>query len=423
MDDTPTPKFSRPFLIFIYVSCALAVVVAVLVVTGRLDVDEPTLVWCEYDGSAPRGGEVEIRIVAADHRPGLGDLVLRVDDTTVIQATAIPPGDVAAAPLIATHRFVVDTTALSDGPHKIAADARDRSLLRNLGQAFELLVVDNTPPTLALPDGDITAAQGHTMALVVRADEPLTRFDAAVFDRGVPFHPVGDEGLYRALVGFGVAEEPGTVDVTLRAVDLAGNASRATVQVQLAAEPWPSGGYIALSGAQEKAQTEKDKGAEANAKRGEAYDRATDPEQLWSGTFTRPARGPVTSPFGKVRTYSTGAQRHHLGVDIANAVGTPVVAPAAGVVTLAEELHIYGNVVILSHGHGISSSYNHLSEIGVRVGDRVAPGQILGEMGSTGQSTGSHLHWGMVANGIAVDPMQWLEESFEVETAEETEAD
>lgn len=417
MEVTAAPKFSRPFRVFIYALTALAMVVAVLAVTGRLDVDEPTLVWWEYDGSAARGGEVEIRIVAADHRPGLGAVVLRVDDTILVQATPIPPGDGEAAPLSATHRFVVDTTALPDGPHKLAVDARDRSLLRNLGQAFEMLVVDNTPPALALPDGDVTAAQGHTTALFVRASEALAGFDAVVLDREVPFYPVGDEGLHRALVGFGVKEEPGTVDVTLRATDLAGNTSQATVRIQLEDETWPSGGYIALSGAQEKAQTEQDKGAEANARRGAAYDRAADPEQLWSGAFARPAKGLVTSPFGKVRTYSTGAERHHLGVDIANAVGTPVVAPAAGVVTLAEELHIYGNAVILSHGHGISSSYNHLSEIDVRVGDRVVPGQTLGKMGSTGQSTGSHLHWGMVANGIAVDPMQWLEESFELETA------
>ena len=84
-------------------------------------------------------------------------------------------------------------------------------------------------------------------------------------------------------------------------------------------------------------------------------------------------------------------------------------------VTLAEELHIYGKVVILSHGQQVSSSYNHLHTIEVEVGDHVERGQVIGRMGSTGQSTGSHLHWGMVANGIAVDPAEWMTSDFGVE--------
>jgi murein DD-endopeptidase MepM/ murein hydrolase activator NlpD len=419
MSTSASDRFSRPLRLFMGFLSAFALVVAVLAFMGRLDVEEPSVAWVDYDGSLPRGGMVEFQITAIDRKPGLRSVVLRIDDSPPIASTPAPPAGPTPTQLAATHLFLVDTTTLSDGPHTIAVDARDRALLPNLGQAFEMLIVDNTPPTLEPPDGDVIAAQGHTTALFVRADEALAHLEAAVFDRVVSFHPVGGEGLHRALVGFGVKEEPGVVDVTLHALDLSGNPAQATLQIQLADEAWPSGGYIALSGTQVKAQAEKDKGAAANQKRGDAYAQASDPEQLWYGTFARPARGPVTSPFGKVRTYSTGAERHHLGVDIANTVGTPIVAPAAGVVTLAEELHVYGNAVVLSHGHGISSSYNHLHEIDVRVGDRVAPGQTLGKMGSTGQSTGSHLHWGMVANGIAVNPLQWLEEDFVVETVED----
>jgi murein DD-endopeptidase MepM/ murein hydrolase activator NlpD len=90
-----------------------------------------------------------------------------------------------------------------------------------------------------------------------------------------------------------------------------------------------------------------------------------------------------------------------------------VKAPAGGIVTLAEELHIYGNAVIVKHGPRVSSSYNHLSTIGVAVGDVVEAGDVVGEVGSTGQSTGPHLHWGMVVGGVAVDAEQWSDRDFD----------
>jgi murein DD-endopeptidase MepM/ murein hydrolase activator NlpD len=105
-------------------------------------------------------------------------------------------------------------------------------------------------------------------------------------------------------------------------------------------------------------------------------------------------------------------KRHHLGTDIANQTGTAIYAGSSGVVTLAEHLHIYGNSIIINHGQGVSTSYNHLSEIEVAVGDKVEKNQQIGLMGATGQVTGPHLHWHMAVNGVAVAPEQWIEVSF-----------
>ena len=411
MDTAPNTTISKPFRIMAIALTPVAILAALLAFMGRFDVQEPTVDWVEHDATVPLGGEVVFQLAVMDHTPGLASVVLHIDDGAPIEATPLPVGEVPTPWPATTHRFDVDTTQLTDGPHKISVDARDRSLFRNLGQAFELMIVDNTPPILQAAGDGVAATQGHTHALMVRSDEPLAELTASFLEREAALYPVGDEGLYRALVGFGVKEEPGSVDVALSGRDLAGNTAELSLQVQLEDVRWPSGGYIALSGTQTRAQGEKDKSAEANSKRGDAYAHE-EPQQLWAGPFLRPAKGPSTSPFGKVRRYSTGAERHHLGVDIANTEGTPIVAPAAGVVTLAEELHIYGNAVILSHGQGISTSYNHLGEIQVEVGAQVTPGQVIGTMGSTGQSTGSHLHWGMVANGIAVNPMQWIDGGF-----------
>lgn len=118
-----------------------------------------------------------------------------------------------------------------------------------------------------------------------------------------------------------------------------------------------------------------------------------------------------TSPFGTRRTYGAGAElTPHLGEDFAAAPGTPVLAPAPAVVVLAEPLFVRGNAVVLDHGRGVFTGYWHLQSIAVAVGDRVTTGQKIGEVGSTGLSSGPHLHWEMRVAGVAVDPLQWVAE-------------
>ncbi|MEJ5197919.1 MAG: M23 family metallopeptidase [Anaerolineae bacterium] len=117
-----------------------------------------------------------------------------------------------------------------------------------------------------------------------------------------------------------------------------------------------------------------------------------------------------SSPFGSRRTYgSASAVSAHAGEDYATAAGAPVVAPAAGRVVLAEELFVRGNAVILDHGNGVFTGYWHLASLNVRPGERVERGQLLGAVGSTGLSTGPHLHWELRIGGVAVDPLQWVE--------------
>jgi murein DD-endopeptidase MepM/ murein hydrolase activator NlpD len=146
--------------------------------------------------------------------------------------------------------------------------------------------------------------------------------------------------------------------------------------------------------------------------------------QLFAGTspdgwtprsrFTLPLAPEVkfeaSSPFGSRRTYgSTPGLGVHAGEDFAVAPGTPVLAPVAGTVVLAEPLFVRGNAVVIDHGRGVYSGYWHMQSLNVKAGDRVLPGQVLGMVGSTGLSTGAHLHWEMRVDGVAVDPLQWVE--------------
>jgi len=126
--------------------------------------------------------------------------------------------------------------------------------------------------------------------------------------------------------------------------------------------------------------------------------------------FIWPVQGRVSGRFGNQRIYNGTPKPPHSGMDIAAAQGTPVLAPAAGIITFANPgLYLTGGTVLLDHGHGVSSNFLHLSRIDVKVGDRVAQGQVIGAVGATGRATGPHLHWGMNWFDVRIDPLLVLE--------------
>lgn len=133
---------------------------------------------------------------------------------------------------------------------------------------------------------------------------------------------------------------------------------------------------------------------------------ATGAASDWRSRFVWPATGRVSGVFGSQRVLGGVPSDPHGGLDIARPSGWPVVAPAGGTVTLASppRFSLEGNLVILDHGLGLSSAFLHLSRIDVTVGQRVEQGQPIGAIGATGRATGPHLHWGMVWNGVRIDP-------------------
>lgn len=126
--------------------------------------------------------------------------------------------------------------------------------------------------------------------------------------------------------------------------------------------------------------------------------------------FIWPVQGRISGRFGNQRIYNGTPKSPHSGLDIAAADGTPVLAPADGVVTFANaDLYLTGGTVLLDHGHGVSSNFLHLSRIDVRAGDRASQGQVIGAVGATGRATGPHLHWGMNWFDVRIDPLLVLE--------------
>lgn len=120
------------------------------------------------------------------------------------------------------------------------------------------------------------------------------------------------------------------------------------------------------------------------------------PQRDFLKGFIWPANGPITGVFGSQRVYNGEPRRPHYGLDVAGPVGSPVIAPAAGLVTLAEpDLFFSGGTLIIDHGHGLSSTFLHLNKLLVTTGDNVAQGEDIAEIGATGRVTGPHLDWRM----------------------------
>lgn len=273
-------------------------------------------------------------------------------------------------------------------------------------------------PSLALPPGPLTrvqirpavARQGTTLLVRVHSSRPLSvsiRFGQQLISlrAGRPNH-------YWGLVAVHALAEPGTAHLEIRWQDEKGQTGKVGWPVEVVAGGYGSYNVVLPP---EKSSLLDPRLIRAEAERLAALWTTADSGPAWSGRFRwpLPKEAPTTAPFGQRRSYNGGpVTSFHTGQDFAAPEGTPVVAPAAGTVVLAEPLQVRGNAVIIDHGAGLFTGYWHLSKIAVKVGQRVEPGQLLGRVGTTGLSTGAHLHWEMRLHGVAVDPLQWTRQTF-----------
>jgi murein DD-endopeptidase MepM/ murein hydrolase activator NlpD len=207
-----------------------------------------------------------------------------------------------------------------------------------------------------------------------------------------------------------VGTAPNVYPLLLTLTDSAGNQTPLPVNIQIV-----SGGYarerIQLAqGLEDLLNPKIQDGELAQLK---AITSVFTPTRYFSGLMGLPAAAPLSSHFGNTRSYNGGAfSQIHTGTDFAAGTGTPILAPADGVVVFAGPLDVRGNVTILDHGWGVFTVYCHQSAQQVRVGDVIKAGQIIGFTGSTGRVSGPHLHWELWVDGVVVDAMQWVSVSF-----------
>jgi hypothetical protein len=237
---------------------------------------------------------------------------------------------------------------------------------------------------------DGTPAQG---ALVRGTAPPGSR----LWLHGKPVRVDPDGGF---VIGFG-RDETGPVALEIAPPD----GVRRTEPLAIARRDWPVQRIDGLPSPQvspdpaalERIRTEQRKLDAARA--------ADSAEAGWRSAFQWPTAGPISSVFGSQRILNGEARAPHAGLDVAAPEGTPVRAPAAGVVRLAEpDLFFTGGTVIVDHGHGVMTLYGHLSKLEVAVGQRLDAGAPIGRVGKTGRATGPNLHFGLYWRGIALDP-------------------
>lgn len=142
-----------------------------------------------------------------------------------------------------------------------------------------------------------------------------------------------------------------------------------------------------------------------------AYERPFEPPRFGDG-FALPRRAPASGRFGDRRVLNGEKATVHYGLDLKGARGAPVAAAGAGVVVLARDAYLSGRSVVIAHGAGVFTLYFHLDRIEVRTGQEVRRGQRIGRVGSTGRSTGPHLHWSARVDGLLVDPESLLALDF-----------
>jgi hypothetical protein len=297
----------------------------------------------------------------------------------------------------------LDSASLPDGQHQLMVVARDTSRLQNQAIATWSFVSDNTPPRLDLSlDPAEGPREGHTWLLRVRPDKPQTQVKGTFNDgedSPLLLQPDGAGG-YWALEGVSPAPPYTSVSVQVTATDPLGNTGSAQQSWSVQHPTFPEDDALDLDPVPADARARED------AQLRTIYQQDDGPK-LWNGAFRLPVQGPVTTDFGTHRPYE-----YHPGTDFGVNLGTPVAAPARGVVVFEGEEPARGNVLVLDHGAGVYSTYAHLQRFEVESGQDVEAGQTIARVGSTGFSTGPHLHWELWVGGSNVDAMDWTRRAY-----------
>ncbi len=228
--------------------------------------------------------------------------------------------------------------------------------------------------------------------------------------------PTATEGAAFALASVPLGSEAGTIALTVSLRDEFERLIQRSALVTIEADPQPIE-QLNVSSATLAVVTPEGRELER-----QALDHAflsPHPNPLWQRAYIVPIDGRGTSGFGTPRRYAPGGRvSYHLGTDIAAPGGTPVQASNDGVVVVAAFFPIKGGLVILDHGVGVTSLYLHQSRLHVAVGDEVERGQVIGEVGSTGLSTGPHLHWEVRLNGVPTNPLAWVGRALPLGTSD-----
>ena len=279
-----------------------------------------------------------------------------------------------------------------------------------LSSVFPVELFSNTPPAAKGLDGQYSGKQGQVLLVTVKGEEQATEVKGTFLSRTIPFFREfrpGEPAGYIGLLGIDMQDDPGTYELAVE-VKQGEQAKQLSFNVLVAKEKFA---VEHLTLPKEKVDLDEKSVARWKAEQQLVQQALAENSRLklWHSNFVEPVNGKRTGIFGSVRIMNGQPRNPHNGEDIGAPMGADVAATNDGIVRITVDHIFSGRGVFVDHGLGFYSMYFHLSEIKVRPGDRVTTGQIIGLAGSTGRSTGPHLHWGVKIHDCNVDPLALLD--------------
>ncbi|MFP5239637.1 MAG: M23 family metallopeptidase [Acidobacteriota bacterium] len=376
------------------------------------------------------GSKREFAVTSKDDGSGLRTLKVSVlqgqKETTIIQKTYDP------APKSIQEKFTLEQAGLREGQFDIVVVASDKSVFNfgagNTTRISRTMNLDNRAPVINVLSQAHIIKQGGACGVVYQVNKDVERSGVMVGDIFFPGYKL-DTGNYACIFAFPWNMDPSRFQPRLFAEDSAGNERSISFRYQARPTKFKHDnlnvGDEFLQAKMPQFETmypdikdpvalyvkvNRDVRKENVAKLFE-FAAKTSPKMLWDGAFLRLPNAAPRAGFGDGRSYLYKNQKideeTHLGVDLASLENAQVPASNNGRVVFTGFFGIYGNAVVLDHGWGLQTIYSHLSQIRVKEGDEVKKGDILGNTGATGLAAGDHLHFGIILQGIEVQPIEW----------------
>lgn len=413
------------------------VILAVIVLFGYLflkDLQGPSLAF-SVDGrelSQKIGPRKEIKAIVAD-TSGVRSVKISVrrGDKTLELYEKIFEGK----PKSAEYSFTLEDAKLPEGAFTLIVTAHDASLAGfnkgNSATSEIQMTMDNKQPRIVVETFPPAVHRGGSALIVYTASEDLAK--TGVYVNDIFFSAYKQkENTYACLFAFPESISSADYFPQIFAEDQAGNITESRLIVNAVNKNYPHDNVkITDTFLTKKAdelkkivpykETDLERYLEANGVVRKQNDnlihdlciKNATPKAKWEGDFKILPRSAVKAQFGDRRTYFLNDKeidkQVHLGYDFASVAQAEVPAGNAGTVVFADYNGIYGNMVMIEHGLGLTSIYSHLTEFNVKTGDTVKKGQIIGTTGTTGLAVGDHVHFGIYVGGVAVQPKEWID--------------
>ena len=279
-----------------------------------------------------------------------------------------------------------------------------RALVLTLVLSASVVAQSPVEPAVRVTEQARSVQPGELVVLTIVTTQPTMSMTARAFGNDLrPFRV--DDRTWRVLVGIDLNVKPGTYSVSV--IPDGAKTRVGTHRLVVKSKAFPTR-RLTVDDAFVNPPPTVTKRIEDEAARLTAIWDSSAPDRLWTDTFVRPVPQEANSRFGSRSILNGQPRSPHGGADFASPTGTPIKAPNAGKIVLAEDLYYTGGTVVIDHGLGLISLFAHMSRLDVKEGQTVERGAVVGLVGATGRVTGPHLHWTLRANGARVDPVSLL---------------